>query len=507
MITKKSVSVTEEKRIVVGLIVSTKFCQTIKPLFNLEYFVNSYLKTIASWCDSFFESYQKAPYKHIKDIFNDEFNANRLDETEAELIEKLLTDLDNQYGEEEINFDYWVEMAEEYFRSREIEITINNISVLKEKGNLEAAEKELLNFQKIEFPSEENVLVNPGDLESQEEVYRKRDEEEFNFFQLPGDLGKYLGNQKRGDVVGYFGPAKRGKSFTLINQYKHGVLNRKKTLFFSIEMTTTEVLPRMNQAFFPMTKEEGYYTFPVFDCNHNQTGNCGDRLSQVALNFDDTKKTYMYDPGHTVCTLCKNHPNYEIRKKYKQVTWKESIFRDKDDIFTVRQQYPKFKKMWDRYGRLSTHKKYSLTYDKMMRDIEIFWQKHNWFPDILIIDYIDILQIDSKFDDYRLDDEKWKLLAKIAGETNTLVITATQANKEGHKTESLDSTHQGGFYGKNRHVNLMVGLNQKKEDKADGVMRFGITEARSLEFYPGKECIVLQDFQSGQAYLDSYYPR
>ncbi len=639
MITQKIVSVTEEKRVVVGLIVSTEFCQKIKPILKLDYFVNSYLRTLATWCDEFFETYKKAPFKHIKDIFHDEVNAQRLNETEAELIEKLLTDLDNQYGEEEINLDYWVESAGEYFRSREIEITINNIAILKEKGNLEEAEKALLDFQKVEFPVEDHVLINPGNLETQEEIYKKRDEEEVNFFILPGDLGKYLGNQKRGDVVSYFGPAKRGKcvgensliylsdgtiktikevvdkkldnilcmdenkkitkgkvvdwlhcglkqehtlltrsgrkiktskdhkfytpegwksldelkkddlvaiakntdiewdkvkkitkskivpmydltieknhnyisdgfivhnSHLLINQFKHGVLSRRRTLFFSVEMTATEVLPKINQAFFPMTKEEGTYSFPVFDCKHNQGSACADRLTPVYLEYNASNGSYFYDPNHVPCTLCKGHKDYETRKKYDWITWMMQIKREKDDIFAVRKEYPKFQKMWNKYGRLSVHKKYSLTYDLMMKDIDILWQKQGWFPDILIIDYIDILQINSKFDDYRLDDEKWKLLAKIAGETNTLVITATQANKEGHKTDSLDSTHQGGFYGKNRHVNLMVGLNQQKEDKKKGIMRLGITEARSQEFHEDLQCVVLQDFKSGQAFLDSF---
>ena len=161
--------------------------------------------------------------------------------------------------------------------------------------------------------------------------------------------------------------------------------------------------------------------------------------------------------------------------------------------------------MWDKYGRVSIHKKYSLTYDKMMRDLDNLWQIEKWFPDILIIDYIDILGINSHFEDYRLEDERWKLLAKIAGQTNTLVITATQANKAGHTTDVLDAGHQGGFYGKNRHVNLMVGLNQSPEDKARGIMNFGITEARDTEYIPGQMCSVLQDFKTGQAYLDSYY--
>lgn len=502
MLQSETISSTEEKRIVLGMIVSTKFMEEIKPIFKIEYFTNSYLSTLANWCESFFEEYNKSPFMHIKDIYDSE--SHHLPETDSELIGILLKDLDSQYSEGEINLKYWTEMASDYFRTRELEIVVNNISVLKESGDIGAAEKEIENFKKVSLEVDSKVLINPGILETQERIYKKRDEEEKNFFQLPGDLGRYLGNQKRGDVVGYYGPAKKGKSFTLINNYKYGVLSKRKTLFWSIEMTDTEVLPRTNKAFFPMIdKASGMYDFPEFDCVKNQDGNCSDRLSDTTVREDKDNK--WRDPHHVVCTKCKGHRDLEERKKYVQTTYMSQIYRTQDDIFEIRKQYKRYQRMWNQYGRLSVHDKYSLTYDGMMRDLDILWKKDKWFPDIVIMDYIDILGIDSKFDDYRLEDEKWKLLAKIAGQLHALVITATQANKAGHTTDALTAEHQGGFYGKNRHVNLMVGLNQQPEDKVDGIMKFGITEARSIEYIPGQMCSVLQDFKTGQAYLDSYY--
>jgi len=502
LLIKQTVSSTEEKRIVTGLIVSTEFIEAIKPIFNLDYFTNSYLQKIALWCDSFYEQYEKAPYMHIKDIFESE--SHRLKETEIELIETLLSNLNEHYDEGEINLKYWTEQAQDYFRSRELEITINNISIYKEKGDLEAAELEIDKFKKVSLDIDSNVLINPGNLEEQEEIYRKREEEDKRFYKMPGDLGRYLGNQKRGDVVGYYGPAKKGKSFTLINNYKYGVLSKRKTLFWSIEMTKTEVLPRVNKAFFPMVNEEpGEYDFPVFDCVHNQTGDCGDRNSTTVILEGDEM---LIDPSHVVCTKCMRHFDLETKKRYSITVYKDTMFRDMDDIFTVRKQHKYYQKIWNKYGRISVHDKYSLTYDKMMRDIDMLWTRDKWHPDILILDYVDILEIGSNFDDYRQEDEKWKLLAKIAGQTNTLVITATQANKAGHTTDILDASHQGGFYGKNRHVNLMVGLNQKPEEKERGIMRFGITEARDVKYIPGRTCTVLQNFETGQAYLDSYYP-
>ena len=890
MITEKSVSVTEEKRIVTGLITSTRFIEEIKIILDLDYFTNSYLRTVATWSIAFFEEHKKAPYKHIQDIYESEIP--RLKESDAELIGDLLKMLSEQYDPESVNVDYLKDCALDYFRKRELEIVVNNVSVLKEKGEYDEAEQEIERFNKVTLGIDSGVIINLGDINQISEIYKQREEDDKNFFQLPGDLGRYLGNHKRGDVVGYYAPAKRGKcvsentliylsdgrlapiknvvhsniknilcmnehqkivkgevidwmycgvkdeyeiktksgrtirtskdhkyftptgwkklkdltvkdrialtvkipsfsskslpsknirilayliadghlgseisftkydseimadfiqnlpesetyrirengtviylrrqkvyalikkvgllkklsgdkfipdcimksnndtiseflnilftcdgsiwkdrncvhidysskskllieqilycltrfgifgklreksidettyynivlssnrsilkfmkyvgfsfskgekakrliknliakrdyidcipkefvkqagdeliskgisisrnetfrnayrnnkhlsrytfekvmgrdhrilktdilwdsiisikkvgkakmydlsikdhhnfiadsfvvhnSWTLVDNFKHAILSKRKTMFWSIEMTKTEITPRIMKAFEPMVDEEGEYPFPVFDCKKNQTGECKDRVSEVVI-LDGEE--LIEDPAHRPCTRCMRQGN-PYGHEYEMTVYQDTIFRKQDDIWTVRKKIETMKSTLQKYGRLSVHPKYTLTYDKMMRDIEVVYVTDGFMPEIFIIDYIDILGIDSNFDDYRAVDEAWKLMAKIAGEFNALIITATQANKEGHQASVLDSTHQSGYYGKNQHVNLMVGINQTPEEKEQGIIRYGITEARSQHYIPGRTCTVLQDIKAGQAYLDSYY--
>ncbi len=501
MISERSVSVTEEKRIVTGLITSTKFIEKISPVIQLDYFVNSYLQTVADWCLAFYGEYKKAPYKHIKDIYESE-SAN-LKDSEAELIGDLLEILSSQYDEESINVDHIRDSAVDYFRRRELEIVVNNVSILKEKGEYDEAEQEISRFTKVSLELDSGTLINIGDIDQITEIYKQRDEEDKRFFKLPGDLGNYFGNWKRGDVIGYFAPAKRGKSWSLVDCFKHSVLSKRKAVFWSIEMTKTEIVPRIMKSLYPMVDEEGEFPFPVFDCRKNQTGECKDRVSTViVLDGDD----YLEDPAHKVCTKCMRGGPHD----FDMVVYQDNIYRKQDDIFTVRdfmqgtKRGPGVQEILHKYGRVSVHPKYTLTYDKMMRDLEVF-ASQGFIPDVFIIDYVDILGIGSKFDDYRAVDEAWKLLARMAGEFNVLVITATQANKEGHNAEIVDSTHQGGYYGKNQHVNLMIGINQTAEEKEQGIIKYGITEARSQFYIKGKTCTVLQDIKAGQAYLDSYY--
>jgi len=490
-------SVTEEKKIIIGLVVSTEYCEKISKYLNPAYFKNSYLKTISDWCLEFFELYNTAPYKHLKDIYKTK--KKKLKPADAELVKDLLQNLSDQYVEGEVNVDYLTSETLTYIKKRKLEIVTNNVKVLQEAGKVEEAEQELLQYETMQNEiSSEFYTITPGDEELNEEIYNPKGKKAKRFFKLPGDLGRYLGEYKRSELISYFAPAKVGKTNVLLDNLKHAILQKRKTVFFSLEMNKEEVIRRVNKLFVPMTDEEGMKTYPAFDCVHNQTGECKDRLSPVILFDSDIG--LLRDPDHICCIKCmKENP-----EKYKMTVYNQMVFREQEDIFTIRRKLKSKSKLMKKYSRIVVYPKYTLTYEDLVKELANLIRKENFIADIIIIDYADILKFTSNHLDFKLEDERWQLLAQLAGTTNALVITATQANLAGHSADVLDSTHQGGFYGKNRHVNLMCGLNQKKEEKERGIIKFGITEARSKFYVQGRTCTVLQELFAGQVYLDSY---
>lgn len=500
--TEHDVSVTEEKHIVTGLIVSTDYCKRIKEYLDFDYFKNSHLRTLAEWSISFFKEHHEAPFKHINTVF--ESFRSTLKDGDADLIDELLTSLGNQYVGNDINVDFLSSEAEDYFRKRELEIHINNIQVLKDKGDLDSAEQEIARFNKVSIKLDENIYINPGDEETRRRIYEKRDASHKTFFKLPGDIGDFLGNWKPGDVVGIAAPSKRGKSFFLTDCQKHSVLNNIQILKWSIEMTDVEELERHDKAFFPSVGSKGgYYKYPEFDCLHNQTGDCGDRLSKVIVK-DGEKSPVVEHPDHEVCTKCKD--SIEEHERYSCTTYKVEIYRKANEFINIEKSMRKWNEKLKKYSRIVVRPKYSLTYDMMMRDLEIMDTRYGFIPRILLLDYIDILQIASGFDDYRLEDEKWKLTQRIAGRTGCLFITPTQGNKASFHTSQMHTTDQSGFYGKGRHVNMMCGINQTTAEKHAGMWRINILDSRSSYQADDDFCIVLQDLRAGQMHLESYWP-
>lgn len=500
--TEHTVSKAEEKHLVTGLIVSSEFCKNIIQYIDLAYITNSYLKTVAEWCIAFYQEHEKAPFKHVNDIF-ESFRPS-IKESDAELIDELLSNLGKQYTGDDINVDFLVSEAEEYFRRRELEIHINNISILNESGDLDGAEAEIARFTKISVKLDESIYINPGDDATRERIYRKRDEQLKKAYTLSGDIGQFLGKWLPGDVVGITAPAKRGKSFLLTDLQKHYVMSNIQVLKFSIEMTDTQELGRHDKSFFPSVEEAGYYMYPEFDCIKNQMGDCGDRLSKVIVK-EDAKSPTVPNPNHVICTKCRDDRNEY--KRFTPTTYKVEIFREENSIFNVRKAMRKWNKQLDRYSRIVVRPKYSLTYDLMMRDIDIMASRYKFIPKVILLDYVDILAMDTGFDDFRHVDSQWKMLQKVGGSTKCLIITPTQADKLGHEAETLKTTNQAGFYGKSRHVNMMIGINQNADEKRAGMYRINILDSRSGHQDTFDSCMVLQDLGAGQMNLDSYWAR
>lgn len=503
-IKSRTVTTTEEKRIAIGLITSTDFINRLGDNIELAYFKNTYIERIADWCLSFYDEHGKAPGLHIQDIFNSEKIG--LPTEEAELTEKLLIDLNSKYDPEQVNVDYLLSTSRGYFQERELEILVGNISVLKEQGNLDEAEKQIDRYKKVSFEIDQEVYINPGDAATRERIYKKKETEEEEFFKLPGDMGRFIGNMKKEDFIAIFAASKKGKSFMLNYFLNQAIMSNKKVTFFSVEMTDTESLLRLDKSFVPTVNTHlpsGEYDCPVFDCTHNQTGSCSDRLSDVILKDEQGNIDPDVVNRHVVCTKCRVHE----KDRFDPCVWRIKVFRDSNNIRTMQRSMKKFLKLLDRNCRIVVRDKYSLTLPQMYKDAERLAYTDNFVSEITIVDYMDILQINSQEKDWKLEDDKWKQITKFGGETHQLMISATQGNAGAVNAEVLDETHLAGWTGKIQHVNGLISINQTSQEKREGIWRLGVTGLRGDEFYKDETCMVLQDLKTGQFHLDSYFKR
>lgn len=131
-----------ERKITIGLITSTEFCDKVAKIWDIGLFESSTAKLILSWSWEYYLKFKKAPNKDIQDIFYTKLKETKIGKEIADEIENdILPSLSNEFTEEEFNLDYLVEETEKYFNDRHLQIFHESVEALRKAGKKEEAEK------------------------------------------------------------------------------------------------------------------------------------------------------------------------------------------------------------------------------------------------------------------------------------------------------------------------------------------------------------------------------
>lgn len=498
---RRNVSSAIEKRILTALIVSTQFNYEIDHLINFDYFTNSFIKTVARWCVDFFDTYEQAPFDHIQDIF--EGRKPELKEEDIELINTLLTDISKKYElDSGLNVEYSVAQALEFFRLRQLQMTSSNIDILLARNDIDAAEEQINDYTKIAKIT--SGWINPFDIENTESVFRSTE----GMFKFPGPLGDFLGEFDRGWLVGIAAGFKRGKSWAMQEVAVAAMQQRLKVAFFSLEMYKDSSNERFYKRLLGADSEEGGIAiYPCFDCGRNQDGSCKkeERTNRTTLLVSGTKPKFSTKLKYTVCTYCRTSKNDKDRGEFQVAWWKEAIDRPAFNKTNVQTHIEAISKIYENNYRFKNYPRFSANTSDIMRDLDILERSEGFVPDVIIVDYADILKpeaIGGSVDVSNLDDT-WKSLSRLAGERRALVVTASQLTRAGIDKKQVKSADMALWIGKLGHVDVFYTLNQVPEEKEDGVMRVGLMAHRYADFNENANCLILQKLSHGQACLDS----
>lgn len=104
---------------------------------------------------------------------------------------------------------------------------------------------------------------------------------------------------------------------------------------------------------------------------------------------------------------------------------------------------------------------------------------HDFAPDILVVDYLELLRPNRNMDaEYQAQERIAQELRGLAMEHNILVWTATQTNRMGKKVSTITDAELGDSYGKIRPADWAISLNQTEEEYEKGRMRVYVVKAR-----------------------------
>lgn len=104
----------------------------------------------------------------------------------------------------------------------------------------------------------------------------------------------------------------------------------------------------------------------------------------------------------------------------------------------------------------------------------------DFIPDIIIVDYLELLNPTTEgMAEYQAQERIAQELRGLAIETNTVIWTATQPNREGAKSQIITDINLGDSYGKIRPPDLCISLNQTTQEYDQGIMRVHVMKSRN----------------------------
>ncbi len=493
-----------EKQVIVNLILNTKFCERVLPIVRKEFFQSKYAGTVLDWVSTYFETYAVAPKSHINEIFEE--HGKELDSDVHEQIGNVLQHLSDVADSEVHNIDYLVDNANDLFREKHLELQNKALEHKLSKGDLVGAENVMLEqYHGIEGGSKEFIAFN--DAEFMRECIRGmviQQDPDTAFFNFSGKLGEFIGPVDRGWFVAYLAPAKRGKTTYMLDAAIDAVRQRLNTVIISLEMPEKQLMQRYALAVTGIHPDRDPYTvmIPVMDCKLNQNGECekDERVGIGAILTDDGLTAYENEPGWEVCTSCRG--TLDFNPSAWKVPIEKKTILEGDYVKKVH----KFNKYFGKYGRVIHMPSKSVTVSDIRAKIYNLETTQNFIPDVIIIDYADLIKPDVNTGQKRHDlDDIWEAIRGWGQEQHVLIISASQTNRVSADVEFIRDTHVAEDYSKIAKLDIAIGLCQTDQMKEIGMMNINKVAHRHYEYVQSHVCAVLQEMKHQQSSLDSEF--
>jgi len=512
-----------ERKIIIGLITQTEYLRQLEEIWNQDYIESSTAQKISSWCWEYFRKYRQAPLENIEMIYIRKLRGKKLDKDEAEEIEgEILPNLSEEYEKKGINITYLLEETKDYFNERQVTLHNERVSFLLAKNKVEEAQKEIENFKPVSFKQEEENELDLSTERLLTKIESAFDTTYQNVIRFPGALGEFWNEQLvRGGFVSLLAPEKRGKTYILLEFMMRAYKQKRKVAFFQAgDMTENQQLIRTCVYLAERSNLEKYCGIqyvPTQDCIKNQTDNCNRairecnfgvfKMKEEDIRKNITKKelieAYKENPTYKPCYNC---PEW-MRNRWGTVWLKEV---DLKHALTVREAKKYAKKFFiDTHQsiKLSTHVNGTLTLSKIKSTLKKWKDKEAFIPDVILIDYADLLEAETRMEERPKQNYIWKGLRALSQEFDCLVIAPTQADAASYKAYRLELDNFSEDKRKYAHVTAMYGLNQDPSgrEKELGIMRINKIVIREGDFHSSHEVHVLQRLQMGRPHLGSFY--
>lgn len=536
--------IVREKRILTSLILDTNFCKQYVDgasgvFLAPELFSQSFARKIAQWCFEYYVNFNTAIGKDIEDIFQQ--SEVSLDEGEfsfiGEFLQYLAVDFQRQSNEEfDENPAYLHSLVVALVNERSVELIGDQIGLAIRSGNHDRAKILMQDFCSGKAFTY-NSAIGSGFINLMDEEVLKRNQKSKSnnvICTLEGKFGEFIGALRRKSVTSFMGIEKSGKSFILNhlmseiakqnvyinNQIQEDAMmtgsdvSRRpiSVLCIHIELDDYTSTMRFHQTLLEDALENidnGHVSVPFWDCAHSQYGTCQheSRTSFIPLyEIDEKTGKYMYSRGNAgsykPCTFCFDNPDQALGDVGKSfVPTAHNMFVPKNKL-PEKEALKKLKNANMRFQNPNVHsyvlENFTATPEKVSNVIREYEMKFNRTPDILIIDYWDIVTVrEGKTDTLEEVNEKWKYVAQLAKRKNMALITVEQSNRDGRTSLSLESSNTADNKNKDSHMSSKFAISATPYEEERNMFRLHSLLQRHRKNNPTSQLLCLKSVQTG----------
>ena len=447
---KDSMNSNLQENVLTVLCFHSDAAKIIRGYLTPDLFESAVFQEIAEKAMDFLDQFGTAVGEHLPDVL--ENTLGKAEERKKRLYENTLVNL---FGfKDSVNIEYTLSQLTKFVRQQKLKQSLTSAVKFVQENDLDQAEAALSSHLKT------SLEVFDGGL---------------FFADIPKRYGKIFGEHATAFSTGIapmdelgIGPNRKelftiltlpnkGKSWMMIHLAKFGLLQRLKVLYLTLEMSEDKIAGRFLQNLFSISKREA--DLQVTLLKKDALGRFSD------MDFVKIKRPHLQDPDITKF----------LNKKISQLGSRLPL---------VIKQFPTAQ----------------LTIRGLESYLDLLERSHNFVPDMICVDYADLMQIDSA--QLRVDTGRlYKELRGLAVDRNCAIVTASQSNRQGMKDKWITMENFAEDFSKAGISDIVLSYNQTGPEYKLGLARLFLPKVRD----EAKEQAILisQNYNIGQFCIDS----
>lgn len=414
-------------------------------------FESAVYKEIATQAINFLDQYGTSIGEHLPDTLE-----HILQGTDARKARSYKSALEGLFHmKDQLHGEYVLQQLNKFVRQQTMKSSIVRAVELIEDGKVDDAEVTLQ-----EGLSKQIVSFDGGtQLSDTSKSLKFLDNRDHNgFFLGIEELDRADCMARRKELLLFLAPRGRGKSWFMTHVAKMGAIQRACVVIFTLEMSEEAYSERLVQAMFSISKRDNVVNIPILSKD-------GDGVL-THIDHEELQRHALTDPD------IKPYLASRIRREFKR----------KPPLIV--KEFPTG----------------TLTISMMKAYLDGLERFQKIKPDIIIVDYPDLMDIDSK--NLRVDTGKvYAALRGIAVDRQCAMVVASQGNRESETARTVTGSMAAEDISKIAISDTVLTYSQTPGEKRMGLARLLVEKnRRDADKF---QVLIGQSYQMGQFHLDS----